>query len=292
MARGKVAILGAGLMGAGIAADCLAAGYDVAVTVSHASSTDVARARVEAVLGTPTRRLTVAGGTSTAASGAELVLESLPEDVELKVRELRAAERAAPDALLATNTSSLSVTRIAEGMLEPERLIGLHFLNPPSRFRVVEVVPGIGQDPALLERARSFLRSLGKHPIELTRDIPGFLINRLQMALLRECVHLVDERVASPEDIDLLVEEGLGRRWAALGPFATASLGGAALFERIAIEVYPSLAADPVPTGGVARRALSDEQHAHLRTRRARSLGRILAALDSPDASSLSDDGI
>jgi 3-hydroxybutyryl-CoA dehydrogenase len=144
----------------------------------------------------------------------------------------------------------------------------------------------------VLEHARSFLRSLGKHPIELTRDIPGFLINRLQMALLRECVHLVDERVASPEDIDLLVEQGLGRRWAALGPFATASLGGAALFERIAIEVYPSLAADTVPTGGVARRSLSDEQLAHLRSRRAGSLARIGAALDTPDASSLSDDGI
>jgi 3-hydroxybutyryl-CoA dehydrogenase len=184
------------------------------------------------------------------------------------------------------------VTRIAEGMSRPERLIGLHFLNPPSMFRVVEVVPGIGQDPALLERARSFLRSLGKRPIELSRDIPGFLINRLQMALLRECVHLVDERVASPEDIDLLVEEGLGRRWAALGPFATASLGGAALFERIAIEVYPSLAADTAPTRGVARRTLSQEQLVHLRARRARSLARIGAALDTPDASSLSDDGI
>jgi 3-hydroxybutyryl-CoA dehydrogenase len=292
VARGKIAILGAGLMGAGIAADCLAAGYDVAVTVSQASSTDAARARVEAVLGTPACRLTVASGTAAAATGAELVLESLPEVLELKVRELRAAELAAPDALMATNTSSLSVTRIAEGMSEPERLIGLHFLNPPAMFRVVELVPGVGQDPAVLEHARSFLRSLGKHPIELTRDIPGFLINRLQMALLRECVQLVDERVASPEDIDLLVEEGLGRRWAALGPFATASLGGAALFERIAIEVFPSLAADTVPTGGVARRALSDEQLARLRARRARSLARIGAALDTPDASALSDDGI
>jgi 3-hydroxyacyl-CoA dehydrogenase len=292
MARGKIAILGAGLMGAGIAADCLGAGYDVAVTVSHASSADVARARVEAVLGVPTRRLTVASGTPAAARGAELVLESLPEDLELKVRELRAAELAAPDALLATNTSSLSVTRIAEGMSEPERLIGLHFLNPPSMFRIVEVVPGIGRDPALLERARSFLRGLGKHPIVLTRDIPGFLVNRLQMALLRECVHLVDEHVASPEDIDLLVEEGLGRRWAALGPFATAGLGGAALFERIAIEVYPSLAADTLPSGGVARRTLSDEELGHLRAGRARSLARIGAALDARDGTSLSDDGI
>src|SRR5882757_1370583 len=224
--RERIAILGGGLMGSAIAADFLAAGHPVALTVSSRTSASTARERVEQVLGRQAEQLEIAADTAAAATAADVVLECLPEELGLKHGELRVAEQVAPEALLATNTSSLSVARVAGGLDDPERLVGIHYLNPPGTFRVTEVVPGTAPDTNALERAVALLRSVERVPVVLRRDAPGFLINRLQMALLRECVNIVDEGIAGAEDVDLIVQRGLGRRWAALGPFATVSLGG------------------------------------------------------------------
>ena len=275
----RIAVLGAGAMGAALAAEWLAAGHEVAITVSAATSPAQARARV-AAHGAATDALVVAAGSADAAAGAVLVLESLPEDLAVKRRELRLAEEAAPAALLATNTSSLSVTAVAEGLRDPARLVGIHYLNPPQAFRVVEVVPGPAGPGAATDRALALLAAVGKRGVLLQRDVPGFLINRLQQALLRECVHLVDAGVATPEDIDLVIEEGLGRRWAALGPFATASVGGAELFATIAEQIWPALSAQRTPTGGVARRDLDAAAVAALRERRRQALEQLGAVLD------------
>ena len=117
----------------------------------------------------------------------------------------------------------------------------------------------------------AILRSLGREPIRVG-DVPGFVINRLQFALLREAVELVDQGVVDPVDLDRLVADGLGRRWAAAGPLATVALGGADLFHRIAVELYPELSRRAEPPRSLSRIALSEDELESLRARRDRTL--------------------
>jgi 3-hydroxybutyryl-CoA dehydrogenase len=215
-----------------------------------------------------------------AADGAHLVVESLPEELELKQRELAEAQEASPLAILATNTSSLRIREIAAALSDPTRLVGTHFFNPPSAFRVVELVAGDGTDPAVIDEMDSILCSLGKAPVRVG-DVPGFVVNRLQFALLREAIELVDTGVVEPADLDRLVVEGLGCRWTAAGPLATVALGGAELFHRIAVALYPHLSRRAEPPAELARLCLSDDELEILRARR----DRILAvAAPEPDS--------
>ncbi|MGH8945821.1 MAG: 3-hydroxyacyl-CoA dehydrogenase family protein [Acidimicrobiia bacterium] len=236
----KVAVLGAGLMGAAVAAEYLAAGYSVTVTTSARTSPEEALARVREHLAGPAGELTWAGSPEKAAAGARLVVECLPEDAQLKHAHLRAAQQVAADALLCTNTSSLPLEALAEALNDPTRLVGTHYLNPPWAFRVVELVIGDRSDPQVVEEVESVLRHMGKMPVRV-RDVPGFVINRLQFSLLREAINLVEESIVTPADLDRIVTDGLGRRWSVLGPFATIELGGPELFRGVAEWLWPRL---------------------------------------------------
>jgi 3-hydroxybutyryl-CoA dehydrogenase len=244
-----VAVLGAGLMGSHIALDYARGGHTVRFTVSKATGQAAAMARLSA---TSTVELDISYSRSTAdaARGADLIVESLPEDLAVKQQELRVAQAVSPAAILATNTSSLTIAAIADGLDDPTRLIGIHYVNPPWAHRIVEVIPSPSTAPAVVEQVDAILVSLGRQPIRINLDTPGFVFNRLQFALLREAIALVESNVVTKEVLDQIVVEGIGRRWGIVGPLTSAALGGAELFSQLAARLYPVLANTNAPSAG------------------------------------------
>ncbi len=242
--REKVAVVGAGTMGNGIAQVCAVAGYDVAV--SDVSAASIERAR-KAVAGSLERvvakgKLTaeqrdaalarIAWGVplAEAASASAVVVEAVPERVELKLETFRVIDAAAPEgALLGSNTSSLSITEIGGALRDPTRLVGMHFFNPVPVMELLEVVRGLRTGDAAVERAKEFARRIGKTAI-VVRDFPGFATSRLGVALGAEAIRMLEQGVASAEDIDRAME--LGYRHP-MGPLKLTDLVG--LDVRLAI---------------------------------------------------------
>jgi 3-hydroxybutyryl-CoA dehydrogenase len=200
-------------------------------------------------------RITVAAALEE-AEGADLVVESIPEDFELKAGVLGHAVSVFPAALVATNTSSLSVTQLGEAIGAPERTLGTHYWNPPLLMPLVELVAGNRTAPEALDAVEDVLGVLGKRPVRV-KDVPGFVWNRLQLALLREAVWVVENAVAAPETVDEIVRAGLARRWRLTGPFETAGLGGVETFERVAANLFPVLS-DAQLAEGLSRWVPSD----------------------------------
>jgi len=268
----RVTVLGAGLMGAQIGCEYALGGHDV---VLHGRDLAAASARADAALSflaeqglrsdeevlAARGRLGTAGTLRDAASGAELLVESLPESLELKASIVREALVEAPDVVVATNTSSLSISALGDAIGAPERTVGTHYLNPPLLMPPVEVVPGERTTPETVDLACTTVASLGKLPIVVRRDVPGFVWNRLQFALVRECAWLVANGVASREDVDTVVREGLARRWRRVGPLRAIALGGIETWNVAGQNIVPELStANALPdlaglaiTGGDAR---------------------------------------
>jgi len=236
-------------MGAGIAHAFVVAGAEVRVVEGTTDAASAARERV-------TRSLTRAeerggmGMTLAAAldrvkvttdpadlADAELVIEAVPESAELKRRLLAQVETIAPDAVLATNTSSLSVDAIATGLRRPERFLGLHFFNPVPASSLVEIVVGDRTEEALVARAGGWVEGLGKSAIVVT-DTPGFASSRLGVALALEAMRMVEEGVASAEDIDTAMTLGYKHP---MGPLRTTDVVGLdvrlAIAEHLATEL-------------------------------------------------------
>jgi 3-hydroxyacyl-CoA dehydrogenase len=227
-----VAIVGAGSIGASWAALVLARGLDVVAT----DPAPGAEERLRDTVGERLRELGVTAGeertrfvtdAAEAVTGADLVLESGPERLELK-RELFTVldAAAAPDVLLASSSSGLGPSSFQVGCRHPERVLVTHPFNPPHLVPLVEVVGGGQTSLEAVESAMAVMRHLGKQPIRLRRELPGHVANRLQAALWREAYHLVGEGVVSVSDLDLAISSGPGLRWALLGPFATQHLSG------------------------------------------------------------------
>lgn len=247
-----MAIIGAGLMGAQIGCEYALGGHEV---VLHARDPEAARARADAGLAMlaghglrtaqqiaeAARRVTTAADPGAAADGAHLVVESLPESLAVKSVVLRAALAAAPLAIVATNTSSLSITAIGDAVGAPERTVGTHYLNPPLLMPPVEIVAGERTAPETVAFARDTVAALGKLPVLVERDVPGFVWNRLQFALVRECVWLVEQGVCSAETVDVVLREGLARRWRRVGPFRAMALGGVETWNRSGANIVPAL---------------------------------------------------
>jgi len=155
-----------------------------------------------------------------ALQGVFWVQESGPENLEAKRATFAELDRLAPPkAVLASSTSALDMSAIAEGLPGASRCIVAHPVNPPHVVPVVEVLGGAHTDPLVVRRAVRFLERVGQTPVLLRKYVPGFLLNRMQAALLREAVSLVKEGVTTPEGVDAVIRDGLGLRWAVLGPF-------------------------------------------------------------------------
>jgi 3-hydroxybutyryl-CoA dehydrogenase len=243
----RVAVLGAGVMGRSIAKVLLRGGHEVALYSRTEQTLLDAGGALEREAAAQIAYTTSIGE---AASGAELILESVPESLPLKVMVLREAESAAPDqAVIGSNTSSLPLDRLAEALARPERFLGVHWFNPAHLIPLVEVVPTEQTDVAVVERAETLMSELGKRPLVLARSVEGFVANRLQYALIREALQLVHDGVATPEQIDAALTDCLGPRWAVLGPMQSTDLAGVPTAVAVAQQLFPVLsnAREPQP---------------------------------------------
>jgi 3-hydroxybutyryl-CoA dehydrogenase len=267
-----VGVYGGGRMGAGIAHAFLVSGSRVVVVEGDDGLADAARERVATSVGRAAERgvlpvsvdEALAGLTTTTTpddlAGCGLVVEAVPEDLDLKLAVLRRAEQAAPGAVLATNTSSLSVSALAAGLGTPERFVGLHFFNPVPASDLVEVVVGAQTAEVLVEQARGWVTALGKTGITV-QDSPGFASSRLGVAIALEAMRMVQEGVASAQDIDTAMT--LGYRHP-VGPLRTTDIVG--LDVRLAIAEHltsqlgprfepPQVLRDKVAAGELGRKA-------------------------------------
>jgi len=244
---GTVAVIGAGTMGHGIAQVSAMAGYRVTLYDPQPGAVDkglarvgenldrgVERGKVSADDAAAARaRLSPADAVKDAVKDAWLVIEAAPEQMEIKERIFADVYGFAPEgAVLATNTSSLSVTRIAAATGAPERVIGLHFFNPVHIMKLLEVVRGRDTSDATLEAALGYARAIGKEPIVVT-DTPGFASSRLGITLGLEAIRMVEQGVASPDDIDKAMELGYNHP---MGPLKLTDLVG--LDVRLGIAEY------------------------------------------------------
>jgi len=235
----NLAVIGSGTMGSGIAQLGIMAGLRVslcdiapeqltraatAIDLSFEkligkdllSRTDAERAR---------ERLQLFSNVSDAAEGADVVIESVVEILEVKREALRqAAESAAPDAILGTNTSQLSITAIGSALgADSSRIVGIHFFNPPVLMRLIELIRGLETSDQTLERAKSFSKSLGKETVVCQKDSPGFLTSRVSAIIRLECFKMLEEGVGSAEDIDKALCLGLNFP---MGPLALGDFNG------------------------------------------------------------------
>ena len=243
----KVGVLGGGRMGAGIAHAFIMAGCAAVVVERDGAAADAARRRIDDGLARAAQhgttppddaRAAVHVGTDVAVfAGADLVIEAVTEDRVLKAAALARIARAAPDAVIATNTSSISIDRLADAVPHRGRFLGMHFFNPVPTSALVEVVTGSATSRAVVQRVQGWVGMLGRTPI-VVRDSPGFASSRLGLALALEAIRMLDAGVASAEDIDRAME--LGYRHP-MGPLRTTDIVGLDVRLGIAEELHTTL---------------------------------------------------
>jgi len=263
---GKATVIGAGLMGHGIAQVLAVGGLDVVVHDPFAEALESVPARVTANLerlGLETdcvQRISLCSDLEESVKEAEWVFEAAPEKLELKQEIFAWIDAAAPaDAVLATNTSVMLVGEVADRVALPQRVIGTHWWNPPFLVPLVEVVQAEQTSAEVVERTMQLLRALGKVPVHVKRDVAGFVGNRLQHALWREAFNLIDEGICDAETVDTVVTQGFGIRLPVLGPVANADLVGLDLTLAIHDYVLPKLSQPSQSSSGLAQRVASGD---------------------------------
>ena len=263
----KVAVIGAGTMGPGIAGEFARAGCEVRLVDLSADIlqramkrlADAHEALIEAkLLSAPKaeaalRRIRPLASLETACDQVQLLVEAVPEDIALKQEMFRRFDLLCPKgAVLASNTSGLSITEIAQATKRPKLVAGMHFWNPPHIMPLVEVVKGKETSDSTAELLLEMCRRMGKRPILVRYDVPGFIGNRLQYAVLREALHLLSEGIASAEDIDAAMTAGPGLRYGLLGPLRTVDLGGLDVYHTISKYLFADLSSDSGPSALMA----------------------------------------
>ena len=231
----KIAVVGAGQMGNGIAHVFAQAGYSVTMIDVAQPALDRGRSTIEKNLERQLKKGSIDAaardatlgriGTSTAlaaAGDAALVIEAATENRDLKFRIFADLDRAAPDAILASNTSSISITEIAARTTRPEKVIGMHFMNPVPVMQLVEVIRGLATSDETTRTTLGLATSVGKTPVEVA-DYPGFVANRILMPMINEAVYCLMEGVGTPEAIDTVMKLGMNHP---MGPLALADLIG------------------------------------------------------------------
>jgi len=264
-----VGVLGAGTMGAGIAQVCAQVGCDVRLydvsaeavakgvkRISDFLAKGVEKGKVSAAdRDAALARIRSVTAVGEGASGADLVVEAAPEDLELKRKLFREVAQAAPTgAILATNTSSLPITKIAEGNDAAPRIVGMHFFNPVPLMKLLELVVGEKTAPATVEAAREFGVRLGKEVITV-RDRPGFASSRLGIAIAMEAIRMVEEGVASPEDIDKAMVHGYGHP---MGPLRLTDVVGCDIRLAIADHLAEALKAPHMKPPQLLRKMVAE----------------------------------
>jgi len=246
--RQPIAVIGAGLMGHGIAQVFALAGFAVRVHDASAAILGTLQERIASNLADLNQDRSVisriSGHTTLAAAvtGAAFVFEAGPENLALKQQIFADVEAAAaPDAILASNTSVIPITQIMSRLRNPARALGSHWWNPPYLVPLVEVIRTAATSAAAVESMTTLLTAVGKTPVTVQKDVPGFVGNRLQHALWREAIALVQDGVCDARTVDTVVKASFGRRLAVLGPLENADLVGTDLTLAIHDEVLPHL---------------------------------------------------
>lgn len=241
-------IIGCGLMGCDIAAIFLRGGWTVRAVAPDTDNWARATARVALSLSQLDPDVPADGFSIVATleeldwSGVEVVIEAVPEKMGIKKEVFAKLDLLAPPHVaLATNTSGLRITEISEGLPTRNRMGGLHFFLPAHLVPAVEVVAGEATDAATMDRMFEIMASVGCVPIRVARDVPGFLANRLQHALMREAYAILDEGLATPEDVDAAVRYGFGFRYIAAGPILQKDLAGLETNYAAGKSIYPYL---------------------------------------------------
>ncbi|NMD08802.1 MAG: NAD(P)-binding domain-containing protein [Phyllobacteriaceae bacterium] len=251
----RIAIVGAGLMGAGLATVFARGGHHVLITDPMPQTLATVRERIGRIvvsLGDTEEisgRVTPVAGLADAVADVDLVLEAAPEKLDLKQRlfvDIEAAAR--PDAILASNTSVIPISKIMAGVKRKGRALGTHWWNPPYLVPLVEVIQTADTELRIVNDVMALLISLGKVPVHVKKDVPGFVGNRLQHALWREAISLVENGVCDAETVDLVVKNSFGARLAVLGPLENADLVGTDLTLDIHNQVLGDLADAKTPS--------------------------------------------
>ncbi|MEM9107771.1 MAG: 3-hydroxyacyl-CoA dehydrogenase family protein [Pseudomonadota bacterium] len=255
----NISVIGAGLMGHGIAASFARAGHSVSVFDTIPDSLASLQGRAAASLAT----LGLSGEQSETAAAlitpvadirecvadAAFVVEAAPENLELKQKIFGDLEEAVPtDCILASNTSVIPITAIVEGMETPQRALGTHWWNPPHLIPLVEVIRTQWTSDAAMDTAMMLMQSIGKTPVRVEKDVPGFIGNRLQHALWREAISLVENGICDAAAVDTVINSSFGRRLTVLGPLANADLVGTDLTLAIHQTVLQDLEASGTPS--------------------------------------------
>lgn len=238
------AVVGLGTMGAGIAAVMARGGLTVRATDVKPEAIERARSELPAIaglldrLGLPARgdatAVAFAGSLEEAVEGADLVLENVPEKLELKQQVFRQIDAAVgADCVIASDTSGIPITRLQAVVSHPERVVGMHWSNPPHLIPMIEVVAGEATSEATRERMVALIRGLGLLPVVVRKDVPGFVENRVLYAILREALDLVEQGVIEPEDLDTCVSWGIGYKLAVVGPMKLLDMAGLDIYQSV-----------------------------------------------------------
>jgi len=244
-----VMVVGAGLMGSGIAQVSAVAGHDVILRDISVEAVARGRDAIEASLARFAEKGAISPADAEAAlaritgttdldgaAGADVIVEAIIEEVDLKASLFTDLDRRAPQgAILATNTSAIPITRIAAATQRPEAVVGTHFFSPVPMMKLCELVRGLKTSDETLAAARTWAEGIGKTCIVVNRDVAGFVTTRIITALVNEAIRLVETGVATPEDVDIACRLGFGH---AMGPLATADLTGIDVMRRASMSIY------------------------------------------------------
>ena len=250
----RVAIIGTGTMGPGMAATLARGGLDVRCFDTLPAARDKTPGEVETALavldriggpeGAERGTVTVGDDLAEAVADCDLVIEAVPENAEIKAKVFADLDRLAPaPAILASNTSGIPITKLAESVTDPSRVVGMHWSNPPHVIPVIEVIAGARTSPDVVERLRTTIGDLGLVPVRVQRDVPGFVENRVLYAIMRECLALVDDGVISAEELDTCVKWGIGFKLAVIPPLQLLDVAGLDIYNAVGSYLNQDLSA-------------------------------------------------
>ncbi len=252
----NISVLGAGIMGHGIAQSFLMGGYQVTLYDIEQSILETARSHIEqnlklfsqhefiqpADIKACLERLTCRPDLKSAVADADFIVEAAPEDPGLKQKLFKEVESCcSKEAILASNTSSLTWDQMGTELEHKDRLITAHWFNPPHIVPTVEVVRAQWTSDETLAATYDLLVKIKKSPVKINKELPGFLVNRIQMAMIREILDLYEKGVAEAEEIDRAVSGSIGFRLASIGPLRTIDLGGSKLWLKVCENLFPQI---------------------------------------------------
>jgi 3-hydroxyacyl-CoA dehydrogenase len=307
MSRSRhVAIMGTGTMGPGMGAVLARAGMTVRMYDTRPEAIEAARGMVDVASGvlerleTPDKgggSISYATDVAEALDGVDAVIEAVPEKLELKKQVFAEYEQhVGPEVLLASNTSGIPITKIAEDLEHPERVVGTHWSNPPHLIPMIEVIPGEKTSQSTIDAAVEMIEAVGYLPSRLKKEVPGFVENRILYAIMRECLALVDAGVVDLDELDTNVKWGIGYKLAVIPPMQLLDMAGLDIYSAVAGYLNQDLStekglsttiSDLVAQGRLGMKTkggifdYTDEQIAELRAQRFGGLVRVRKALSS-----------